>query len=341
MTGPVALAHDREVEQAAQKTLSKGGGAVDAVIAGFLCAAALRPGVLLGPMVALVAGIGSAARCIDGRALQPGQGAPRPRGALPEQPIAAAARAALAPSLSALTLLHAYGARHSMGQLVKAPAQRARKLGATRRAEALVGFGRAGASWLRQADVARVLLASASAMAGGMLTMADIDRALPDDEAPSFEAVAGVLEIATPSWQTAIDGPAPPSEGIVVADGRGSVATLSFSSETAGLALKELELQLPLAAAPVVRGVSRVTPGTRRSTCLPIAVLRREGWYGAATRSGNEPLLQGDGIEGDETLAALAEALVRGDGEVLLAGSTAARKKQRLRTSSARAGHSG
>ena len=74
-----SVASAPEVEAAAEELLGKG-NAVDAVVAGVFAAAAISPGVLLGPVQILVGGAGAGLLAIDGRVRQPGIGAPRPRG---------------------------------------------------------------------------------------------------------------------------------------------------------------------------------------------------------------------------------------------------------------------
>jgi len=52
--GARAAASEGTASEAAQAVLDAGGGAIDAIIAGFFAAAGAHPGVLLGPAVALV-----------------------------------------------------------------------------------------------------------------------------------------------------------------------------------------------------------------------------------------------------------------------------------------------
>jgi hypothetical protein len=58
----VASASDPAAEDAASRILKLGGTAGEALIAGFLCAAAGRPGVLLAPLQAMLAGPGVGVR---------------------------------------------------------------------------------------------------------------------------------------------------------------------------------------------------------------------------------------------------------------------------------------
>src|SRR5262249_14917578 len=74
-----AVASEPAAENAALEILEQEGTAAEALIAGFLAAAAVRPGVLWSPVQILTAGPGTFARAFDGRARQPGLGLPRPR----------------------------------------------------------------------------------------------------------------------------------------------------------------------------------------------------------------------------------------------------------------------
>ncbi|HET9960276.1 MAG TPA: hypothetical protein VFQ61_37555, partial [Polyangiaceae bacterium] len=94
-------ASDSIAEQAATERLAAGGSAVTAVLAGFFAVAGARPGVLLGPMSILVAGVGQGARAFDGRVRQPGLGAKRPRGILDGSEVPEAAQVAVPGALGA------------------------------------------------------------------------------------------------------------------------------------------------------------------------------------------------------------------------------------------------
>ena len=80
-----------DIDAAAEEVLRKG-NAVDAAIAAVFAAAALSPGVLLGPVQLLVGGGGAGLRAFDGRVRQPGIGAPRPRGFTSDEEIPSSAR---------------------------------------------------------------------------------------------------------------------------------------------------------------------------------------------------------------------------------------------------------
>jgi gamma-glutamyltranspeptidase/glutathione hydrolase len=295
MAASQALASDPRAELAANEQLGAGGTGVDALIAGFLAVAAADPGVLLCPMAVLTAGVGSGARCIDGRALQPGNDAARPRGFKDDEAIPTAAHIAVPRSIAALTLLHAYGASRSMTQLARPAAKLARGAGADKRAGLIEAIGGKGAAALCSGDTERALMRAAGAMAGGNLTEADL-RSAPGDDRAVVEPRADGLELALPSFVAATAGqptePASRVAAIVVADQRGSVGALAYQPLDEGSDVPELEVRLPLLGVPVRRGVERTAPGSARPMAATAALLRRpsEGWYAALASAGSGAL---------------------------------------------------
>src|SRR6186713_2804804 len=132
-----ALASDPAVEEAARAELAASKSAVAAVVAGYFAAAGARPGVLLGPLTLLVAGVGAGGRAFDGRLRQPGIGAKRPRGLLPGQEVSRAARVALSTSVAALSVALAYDRTRTLTVLARVGARAAADAGAPTRAALL------------------------------------------------------------------------------------------------------------------------------------------------------------------------------------------------------------
>jgi gamma-glutamyltranspeptidase/glutathione hydrolase len=316
MTASQAASTDPDAEAAASEVLAAGGSGVDAIIGGFLGAAAAREAVLLGSLVALVGGVGVGARLIDGRPCQPGRGVRRPRGYREAEAIPDAALAAAPRSLGALALLHAYGAVKPMGALARPAAALARQRGARERAKVLDAVGRSGAAAL--GGLAHALLRAAGSGAGGLLGEDDLALA-PGDEAARFAPVAAAaLELAVPPWAAPRGPSAAPSglrvDVLVAADGRGLVAAIAFGRDDEGPALPEHELRLGRYAEPVRRGVPRVTPGTPCAAEAPIALLRRShaGWYAALGVADRAPLDPARLLGDDDSLAALLARLADG-----------------------------
>ncbi|MEQ9323623.1 MAG: hypothetical protein RIF41_30955, partial [Polyangiaceae bacterium] len=220
-----AATSEPHAADAIEAVVTSGGNAVDAVLGGFLAAAAARPGTLLGPMCAVVGGVGVGARVFDGRVCQPGADAPRPRGYRPDEAIPPPARAAAPRSLATLTLLHAYGAARPMSALARPAIAAAKKREAPERAALLDAVAQQGALALLGSETLRALLRAAGPMAGGLLSEADLRRARPGDDALRFVELDDGLELASPfAGQDGVDVQARRTEVIVAADGHGKVA---------------------------------------------------------------------------------------------------------------------
>jgi gamma-glutamyltranspeptidase/glutathione hydrolase len=309
----MAAAGEAPAAEAAQAALDAGGTAVDAIIAGFLGAAGAGPAVLFAPVVAVAAGVGLGARAFDGRLVQPGKGASRPRGYTNEAAIPPAARVAAPRSLALLALLHTYRGRLPMSELARAGIAVARQLGCARRAALLRRVATSGPGALRAADVERALVAVGGAVAGGTLTAEDLDGALPGDTAAAVLA-AGEHAVAfgfpwPPTCTVAAD-----AEAIVACDAQGLVAALGYMPDRDGVAVDALEITLAKHADPVRRGVARTPPGTTLDTGSIPLVLLSHGRAGAEHRSASDAAgsfwaafaLPGARSIGGEALAELA-----------------------------------
>ncbi len=266
-----ALASDELVETAAREELAASKSAVAAVVAGFFAAAGARPGVLLAPLTLLVAGVGVGGRAFDGRLRQPGLGAKRPRGLLPGERVATAARVALPTTVAALSVALAYDGARTLTPLARFGVKAATEAGASRRAALLERVSRVGPSALAEARFVQPLLHLASAAEGGLLTPGDF--AGPPDA--SVEAkISRSPEGATLEAPWAKDAPDGASEGhgACAVDARGVFAALCYREITDGPALDELELLVSLGAVPVRRGERRVRPGERLPAPAPASI---------------------------------------------------------------------
>jgi gamma-glutamyltranspeptidase/glutathione hydrolase len=260
---------------AAQAVVEAGGGAVDAVIAGFFGAAGAHPGVLFAPVVALVAGFGAGGRAFDGRPVQPGRGAARPRGFVGDAPIPDGARVAVPRSIAALMLLSTYRGRGRLGDLVKAGVAAAEGAGAKARAKLLRKVGSAGVLAMRAPELAEALLAAGGPVAGGALTLADLEEAAPGEaEATALAAGEGLTVYVPPFAPLADQGDA---EVVVACDGRGVIAALAYTPAREGIPLPGFEVTLGRDAVPVRRGVTRLAPGTPLPAPAPLAIAAAPG----------------------------------------------------------------
>jgi gamma-glutamyltranspeptidase/glutathione hydrolase len=265
--------------EAASAVAAAGGGAVDAVIAGFLAAAGDCPSALLAPAVALVAGFGAGGRVFDGRPAQPGRGAPRPRGFVEEREIPPAAYVAVPRSIPMLVLLSGYRGKASLSELARAGVAAAERNGFKQRARFLRHVAATGVLALRSPDVQTALLAAAGPMAGGTLSMEDLEGATPTESEAEATALAGDTTVIVPPFPETHSGYV---ECVVACDGRGVLAALSFGLDPNPVLVPELEVGLPSGAVPVRRGVTRVAPGTVLAAAHPIAIATQPGGFAAA-----------------------------------------------------------
>lgn len=276
--GALAIGSNRTAEQAASAALDSVGSAADAVIAGFFAHAGVDPGVLMAPTAALIAGVGAGARAIDGRALQPGKEAARPRGWKSEAEVPPAARVGASRSLAVMTLLHASRGRTSLAQLVKPGVLAAENAGAVARASLLRRFGSSGQTILRSDDFVEAMVAAAGPVVGGALTAEDLESAMPEDvPAKSTNVGADTAVIGLP-WDAPL-GRFTDAEVILACDGRGIVVVLAYVPARVGegVLVPELGILLGKHAHPVRRGVPRTKPGTPLDMPAPIAVAMRAG----------------------------------------------------------------
>jgi len=266
-----AVASEPPAEEAAERTLREGGTCADALVAAFLAAAASRPGVLLSPVQALLAGPGAGARAFDGRARQPGLGLPRPRGFVKGQAIPDAAYVAVPASLAVLALVQAHGGKLSRERVAAPAIELARRLGASERADLLARFSRVGPSALREPGVARPLLAVAGRTEGGLLSELDLAEVRPESTAPRDADLGGVRRVLVTPWP-APEAPERLAEFVAAADGSGVLGALSYAPDDEGVAVPDLGLTLPCHAIAIRRGVPRVAPGEPLPCAAPIAV---------------------------------------------------------------------
>ncbi len=266
--------NDPVAAEATADYLLDGGTAVGAVAAGYFAAAGAHAGVLLGPASILVAGIGLGARAFDGRSCQPGLGTKRPRGFQEGEEAPDAARIAVPCAVAAVLVAHAYDSGDKLGKILKVGISRARSAGADARAALLRRIRVVGAAALGEPSFMRPLLHVAGPSEGGLLTPADFSQVPEIDHAAERREVAGKSLLVTP-WSDAEPDDPEQSAGVgcVVSavDRRGVFAAIAYRRVLDGLLVDELELEAPALAVPVSRGKTRVKPGARLATPVPVA----------------------------------------------------------------------
>jgi len=302
-----AAVSDPRLADAANAALERSGTAVDACIAAFLMASAIVPGVLLGAATLLTAGPGVGARGFDGPLLQPGKGAPRPRGFHRDEDILPAARISVSAALAALYAAHAHDGSLSLTELAAPAAKAAAAAGAKGRAALLKRVGAGGHLAVRDHNFVRDLVEVAGRAVGGCVTDADLEDATavvaPPDRSTHMLRVASSMRVPSP---VPLDGFA-----VCACDGRGVVAVLHAVHDPDGVVVPTREVTASRAAVPVMRGVPRVTPGTAIGPHAPIALLADDTgvvWSGIAFDAAVEVGLdeldveRADGITIEQTL---------------------------------------
>ncbi len=271
----LAVASDPLVARAANDLLARG-NAVDAVAAGVLAAAGAHAGVLLGPVQVLVGGAGVGLRAIDGRVRQPGHGAQRPRGLLPDEAVPPAARVAV-PALPAALAAALASFGKSTAAAVFAPGiELARAV--PERAQVLQRLARRGPSALAEAALADELVAAAGRVAGGLVTAEDLARARPTTDACAVVTMGDRRAATVPWGADAVRDASTPARAaacvriVSAADVHGAFAIACYEVPEESLAIPALGLAAPLLAEPVLRGTARVRPGDARPAAAPMAL---------------------------------------------------------------------
>ncbi|HEY6080119.1 MAG TPA: hypothetical protein VIW29_15000 [Polyangiaceae bacterium] len=265
----LSRSNDELCEAASAEQLARGGSAIDAVLAGYFAAAGAYPGVLLGAVTLLLGGTGSGERAFDGRVRQPGKNAKRPRGTLADAAPPLTSRVGVPCSVPALAVSLGYGAQATLGRLVQAGVALARERGAERRAAVLTRVGQVGALAFSEPEVSRMLVRAFGPPAGGLVTPADFAHPQALD-LPAVRLEQNGATVLIAPW--ADEAKVAPARGVVVTamDINGLFAAVSFDSLPEALPVEELELSCPLLAAPTLRGVPRVAPGTPLPAAAPV-----------------------------------------------------------------------
>jgi hypothetical protein len=186
-------------------------------------------------------------------------------------------------AIAAAAVAHAYDRSGSFAEVIKRGVRQARQIGAQSRAAVLETVQTQGARALTSPSIARPLLHVAGVSEGGLLTLADLAAVHNLD-------VAAMVCPTRPSWlvppwsnETADrDSPDERSDArgsvndlavLCAVDSRGIFAGACYQCSTGGIPIEELELELPTAAQPVLRGVTRLAPGVSLAAAASLAVM--------------------------------------------------------------------
>jgi gamma-glutamyltranspeptidase/glutathione hydrolase len=286
-----------DVDAAAEEVLRKG-NAVDAVIAAVFAAAALSPGVLLGPVQLLLGGGGAGLRAFDGRVRQPGIGAPRPRGFMKDEEIPSGARVGVPWLPATLSAALATAGTATLAQVL-APGIALAK--GSPRAEVLARLAGRGPRALEERPISSELLAVAGRPNGGLLTTDDLASPRPEVSKAQTSTLAGpmpdsmraaavakaggnVRVLVTLPWAHIEDGAPLAPVGVddaaiggarvaIAVDRNGTFALACWDEGLDGHFIDELGLRAPYAAEPVLRGQTRIRPGDARPAAAPLALV--------------------------------------------------------------------
>lgn len=290
MPRALAISNDPIADETASEVLRDGGTAMAAALGGFFASAGDDPAVLFSPVTILVAGVGTAARAFDGRARQPGVGAKRPRGFTEAAAIPETARVAVPASIAAAVVACAYDPGATVNSVVRRGIASARKAGAKQRAALLDRVLSLGAGILADPALRGAMLGDAGPAQGGLVVAGDM---LPPKQLDAPAADDG--SSWTPPWA----GEAPElrvalGEGraVCAVDVRGLFVAVAYRRLGEGLLLPDFEVLLPKLAVPVLRGVTRVSPGAPLPAPAALAIRRnRAGQIVEVAASPHRPSL--------------------------------------------------
>jgi hypothetical protein len=178
-----------------------------------------------------------------------------------------------------LALLHGMHGRLKLSDLTRAGVAAAAQADAKQRAQLLERVGTMSVLALRGGAVERALLDALGPAAGGQLTSQDLESvpAVADASRTRLTAEAVVL---SPPWEGALALPTRSARTIVAGDARGMLAALSYVPEQDGIVVPALDLETGREASPVLRGVTRVAPGTPLEAPAPLAAVQRAAHAG-------------------------------------------------------------
>src|SRR5690606_25380959 len=228
---------------------------------------------LLSPLTILVGGVGVGGRAFDGRWRQPGSGVKRPRGFTEADNIPRAARVAVPCGIAAAAIACAYQTGTSMSSVVRPALALAKKAGAEGRLLALERIRQQGGHALKDPLFARPLLLLGGPSEGGVMSAEDLAPRTDLDVALVSRELSGATYHEA-SWAS---DPGP-EEGrgatrvVIAIDIHGGFAGVAYQS-IEGPPLEGLQVIAPIGATPVMRGVTRLRPGSALPMPAPLALI--------------------------------------------------------------------
>ncbi len=272
MMRAAAISNDPIADETANEVLRDGGSAVGAALGGFFASAGDDPAVLFSPVTILVAGVGTAARAFDGRCRQPGVGAKRPRGFTTPASVPDAARVAIPASVAAAVVACAYDPGATVNSVVRRGIMTARKAGAKKRAALLDRVLQLGAGILSDPALRSAMLGDAGPAQGGLVVAGDM---VPPQglDAPAIDD-GSAFRAPWAGQETERSVVLGEGRAVCAVDVRGLFAAVTYRRLGEGMLLADFEVELPKLAVPVLRGVTRVFPGSPLAAPAPVAIRR-------------------------------------------------------------------
>lgn len=281
MSAPVrsAVATRPEAREAAEEMLSHGGSAIDAALAGYLASAGAMPWALMAPLLVVVAGVGSGVRFVDGRARQPGKGLERPRRFSAEKDVPAVSLLSVPSSPIALSLAAGTFGTAAFSQLAGYGVRAARKEGAEQRARMIEKVAQAKVLSVTDREFQSELKTRAPRIDGALLGPEDFEELSSEIAQPGPSMAFAGHRVLTAPWtdEGAMAGVVEGGRGVVLAaDNRGGLAAVIFERPARTLPLYDGDIELPLLAQPLLKGVPRLRPGASLPMAMPVAVVTNE-----------------------------------------------------------------
>lgn len=284
--------------RAAEESLASGSTAVEAAMSGWLALGGATSWALLAPVTVAVAGAGAGGAFVDGRARQPGRGITRPLRYAADADAPVVARVSVPATGAVIAAVAAlFGARAD--RVTAAGSKAAKRADASARARLLGRLAAAPHRALAEAAFASELLAAAPRIDGALIGAEDLVELVVDvQHRPERATIAGHA-VAIPRWADPL-APRGRTDAIVAVDAQGSVAAIVIDAAPETLSLFDGELELPLLAARVRRGIERVKPSTPLPAAAAVALAGGDG----ATHA----LVSLDGPVNERAVAALDPA---------------------------------
>lgn len=248
-------ATDAIAREAAEDAAVRGDSALSAVLSAYFAIVGEYPQAFGGPMSLLLFGFG-AARALDGRVRQPGVGAKKSRGHLPNVAVPASARVAVPTGWQAALVALNYDRDRRLGQILQAGILRAKAAGADGRVRLLESMKSGGAGAFLDPQLHRPWLHVAGPGQGGLLTTGDFG-VVPEIDKPAQRS-DGALRVA---WDEDI-APSGDQGFVAAIDRAGNAAILGYELLRGGIEVPGWDVLAPTLARPVMRGVQRPRPGS-------------------------------------------------------------------------------